>query len=79
MPTNLYSRPIGRRSQRAANGTRSTWSTITFLGEQQDTSDPEAAILAPGKMDLAEREGLVRLPGNLDPRIAALARSMAAE
>jgi len=37
------------------------------------------AILPPGKMDLWEREGLVRLPGNLDPRIAALARSMAAE
>jgi protein-glutamine gamma-glutamyltransferase len=37
------------------------------------------AILPPGKMDLAEREELIRLPGNLDPRIAALARFMAAD
>jgi transglutaminase-like putative cysteine protease len=37
------------------------------------------AILPPGKMDLAGREELVRLPLNLDPRIAALARSMAAD
>jgi protein-glutamine gamma-glutamyltransferase len=37
------------------------------------------AILPPGKMDPVEREELVKLPPNLDPRIAALARSMAAE
>jgi hypothetical protein len=38
-----YSRPIGRRSQCAANGTRSTWATITFLGEQLDTTGPPRA------------------------------------
>jgi len=37
------------------------------------------AILPPGKMDLSEREDLLRLPANLDPRIPALARSMAAD
>jgi hypothetical protein len=31
--TDRYSRPIGRRLQCPANGTRSTWATITFLGE----------------------------------------------
>jgi hypothetical protein len=48
--TNRYSRPIGRPSQCAANGTRSTWTTILFLGEQQDIIDPEAAILVAGQM-----------------------------
>ena len=47
--TNRYSRPIGRRSQCAAIGTRSTRVTITFLGEQQDIIDPEAAILVAGQ------------------------------
>jgi predicted signal transduction protein with EAL and GGDEF domain len=32
-----YRGPIDRRSPCAANGTRCTWSTTTFLGEQQDT------------------------------------------
>ena len=44
--TNWYSRPIGRLSQCAANGARSPLTTITFLGEQQDITDPEAAVLA---------------------------------
>ena len=35
------------------------------------------AILPPGKMDPGEREDLLRLPANLDPRIGALARTMA--
>jgi len=41
--TDRYSRPIGRLSQCAANGARSSLATITFLGEQQDItdSDPE--------------------------------------
>jgi hypothetical protein len=47
--TNRYSRPIGRRSQCAANGTRSNWATITFLGEQLDIIDPEAAVPAAGQ------------------------------
>ena len=42
---NWRSLPIGRRSQCAANGTRSPWATITFLGEQQDIIDHEAAII----------------------------------
>jgi hypothetical protein len=40
----LSSRPIGRLSQRAANSARSPVATITFLGEQQDISDPETAL-----------------------------------
>jgi hypothetical protein len=37
------------------------------------------ATVRPDKLSLAEREDLVRLPANLDPRIAALARSMSAD
>jgi hypothetical protein len=44
--TDRYSRPIGRRSQCAANGARSTSATITFLGEQQDIFNPDAAVTA---------------------------------
>ncbi len=43
--------------------------------EYEDTP----AILPPGKMDPSEREDLLRLPDGLDPRIAALARSMGAD
>jgi hypothetical protein len=33
-------------SQCAANGARFPLTTIMFLGEQQDITDPEAAVLA---------------------------------
>jgi hypothetical protein len=42
---------VCRPGSNAANGTRSTCATITFLGEQQDTTDREAAaILVAGQM-----------------------------
>jgi len=41
--TNWYSQCVG-------NGVRSTWATITFLGEQRVTIDPEAAILVRQQM-----------------------------
>ena len=41
--------PIGRLSQCAANGARSTLAMITFLGEPQDITDPDAAVLVAGK------------------------------
>jgi len=31
----------------------STWATITFLGEQQDITDPEAAVLVAGRRRIA--------------------------
>jgi hypothetical protein len=37
------------------------------------------AILPAGKLEVAEREELLRLPGNTDPRITLLARSMAGD
>jgi len=43
MATSRCSRPVGGRSQCAANGTRSTWATITCYAEQLDTIDPEAS------------------------------------
>jgi hypothetical protein len=48
--TGRYPGPIGTRSECAANSTRSTRATITFLGEQQDIIDPVAAILVAGRM-----------------------------
>jgi hypothetical protein len=39
----------GGRSQCAADGTRSTWATFTFLVEQQDIIDPDAAIHVTGQ------------------------------
>ena len=44
-----YSRPIGRLSQCAANGACSRLTTITFLGEEQDITDPETAVLVAGQ------------------------------
>ncbi len=44
MSTDRYLRPIGSLSQLAANGARFPLATITFLGEQQDITDPEAAV-----------------------------------
>ena len=54
--TDWYSRPIGRLSQYAANGARFPLPTITFLGEQPDITDPEAAVLVSGlRCGLSER------------------------
>jgi hypothetical protein len=41
--TNRYSQCVG-------NGVRSTWATITFLGEQRVTIDPQAAIIVAEQM-----------------------------
>jgi hypothetical protein len=41
--TDRYSGPIGRLAQCAANGACSLLTTITFLGEQLDTTDPPRA------------------------------------
>ena len=58
MTTDRYSRPIGRLSQCAANGVRFPLVTITFLGEQEDITDPEAAVLVAGQT--TERQCSVR-------------------
>ena len=73
MATNRYSLPIGGRSQSAANGTRSTWATITFLGEQQDTIDPEAPESVAGQT--TDRQSSVRQRVVDDARQATPARS----
>ena len=39
-----YSRALGRLSQRGANGAGPFLATITFLGEQRDITDPDAAV-----------------------------------
>ena len=57
MITDRYSRPIGRLSQYAATGTRSLLAAITFLGEQEDTTDPDAAVGVAGKRTHAFQVG----------------------
>ena len=36
-------------------------------------------VIPPGKLETSDREELIRLPPNTDPRVAALARSMAGD
>jgi hypothetical protein len=47
--TGPYPGPVGRLLQCAANGACSSLATITFPGEQQDITDPEAAVLDTGR------------------------------
>ena len=49
MSTNRHYPPNGRLSPSAANGARSLLATITFLGEQQDITDPEEVVLVGGQ------------------------------
>ena len=44
-----YSRSIGRLLQNPANGADSPLATITFLGAQQDITDPEVEVLVAGR------------------------------
>jgi len=62
MITDRYSRPIGRLSQYAATGARSLLAAITFLGEQEDTTDPDAAVGVAGKRTHAFQVGSGTIP-----------------
>lgn len=57
MITDRYSRPIGRLSQYAAPGACSLLAAITFLGEQEDITDPDAAVGVAGKRPHAFQVG----------------------
>ena len=58
MITDRYSRPIGRLSQYAAPGACSLLAAITFLREQEDITDPDAAVGVAGKRPHAFRSDL---------------------
>jgi hypothetical protein len=63
MSTDRDKRPIGRLSHCAANGACSPLAMITFLGGQQNITDPEAAVVVAGR-----RRNAMFCPPAADPR-----------